>query len=62
MVGGLKIILLCVALVSSKLQHTLCSLLPGYYQCDMDVGEMFLNIPFHHEIRPYAWVDITHVR
>ena len=24
-------------------QHTLRSLMPGYYQCDMDVGEMFLN-------------------
>ena len=25
--------------------HTICALLPGYSQYDMDVGEMFLNYP-----------------
>jgi len=43
-------------------QYTLRSLLPGYHQCDMDVGEMFLNFPLHKDIRPYAGVDITHMR
>ena len=28
----------------------------------MDIGEMFLNFPLHTSLRPYAGVDITHVR
>ena len=43
-------------------QHTLRSLLTGYHQCDMDVGEIFLNYWLNPELRPYAGVDITHVR
>ena len=43
-------------------QHILCSLLPGYYQCNIDVGEMFMNFPLHHRSRLSAGVDITHVR
>ena len=43
-------------------QQTIRSLLPEYYQCDMDIGEMFLNFPLHTSLRPYAGVDITHVR
>lgn len=44
------------------MQHTLRSLLPNYYQCDMDVGEMFLNFMLHPALRPYSGVDITHIR
>jgi hypothetical protein len=44
------------------MQHTLRSLLPGYYQCDMDVGEMFLNYWLHPDLRPYAGVDVTHLQ
>ena len=44
------------------MQHTLRSLLPGYYQCDMDVGEMFLNFPLHPDVRPYSGVDVTYMR
>ena len=43
-------------------QHTLRSLLPGYYQCNMDVGKMFLNFPLHNDIRSRVGVDITHVK
>ena len=43
-------------------QHTLCALLPGYSQCDTDVGEMFLNSPLHTNFRPLAGVDITHIK
>ena len=43
-------------------QHTLRSLLPGYFQCDMDAGEMFLNFHLHPDVQPYAGVDVTHVR
>ena len=40
-------------------QHTLCPLLP---ECDMDVGEIFLNFPLHPDLRPFAQVDITHIK
>ena len=42
--------------------HTLRSLLKGYYGADLDVGEMFLNWWLGTELRPYAGVDVTHVR
>ena len=39
------------------------SLLDKYWQSDMDVGEMLLNFPLlGSPIRPYAGVDINHVR
>ena len=44
------------------MQHTLRSLLGGYWQCDMDVGEMFLNFPLALGMRPYAGVDVTYTR
>ena len=44
------------------MRHSLRSLLPGYFQCDMDVGEMFLNFWLHRFLRPYVGVDVTHVR
>ena len=28
----------------------------------MDVGEMFLNFPLHPDLRPFAGVDITHIK
>ena len=37
---------------------TLRSLLPGYYQCDMDSREMFLNFWLHRFLCPYARVDV----
>ena len=42
--------------------HTFRSLSAGYYQADMDVGEMFLNFPLHEELRALAGVGITHLR
>ena len=42
-------------------QHTLCVLLSGNSQCDMEMGEMFLNFPLHPDLRPFAGVDITHI-
>ena len=39
--------------------NTLRGLLPGYYQADLDVGEMFLCFPLGAEMRPYAGVDVT---
>ena len=44
------------------IRHTLRSLMAGYFQCDMDVGEMFLNFWLHTVLCPYAGVDVSHVR
>ena len=44
------------------MRHTLRSLLPGYYQCDGDIGEMFLNFMVHEMLRELSGVDISHVR
>ena len=44
------------------MRHTLRSLLPGYYQCDADIGEMFLNFMLHEMLRELSGVDISHVR
>ena len=42
-------------------RHTLCSLLPGYSQCNLDIGEMFLNFMFHDTMKEMSGVDIKHV-
>ena len=42
--------------------HTARSLMPGYYQCDMGISEMFLNFLLHEELQQLSGVDISHVR
>jgi len=44
------------------LRHTLRSLLPGYYQGDIDIAEMFLNFNLGKELLPFAGVDVSHVK
>lgn len=43
-------------------KHTLRSLVPGYYQCDLDIGEMFLNFLLHEFLKQYSGVDVKDVR
>ena len=43
-------------------QHNLQALPPGYPQCDMEIGEIFLNFPLHTELRSFAGVEITPVK
>lgn len=43
-------------------KQTTRSLLPGYSQCDMDIGEMFLNFLLHEKLKEMAGVDIRYVR
>ena len=35
-------------------QHNIRALLLVYSQCDMDVGQMFLNLPLQPDLRPFA--------
>jgi hypothetical protein len=43
-------------------EHTLRSLLPDYFQSDLDIAEMFLCFNLHVSMRPYAGVDVTLMR
>ena len=43
-------------------RQTLRSLLPGYQQCDMDVGAMLFNFLFHEELKQLSGVEVTNVR
>ena len=42
--------------------YTLKSLIPGYFQCNMDVGEIFLNLWLNKFLHLYAGVDVGPVR
>ena len=42
--------------------HTLRSLMPGYYQCDLDIGEIFPNYLLHATLKRLSGVDVRHVR
>ena len=46
----------------SYITHTARSLIPGYCQCDMNIGKMFLNFLLHKELQQLSGVDISHVR
>ena len=41
--------------------HTLCSLLLGYSQCDLDIGEMFLNFLLTNTMKEMLGVVTHHV-
>jgi hypothetical protein len=43
-------------------KHTLRALLPGYFQCNLDMGEQFLNYPLHMELHKFLGVDVSGVR
>ena len=43
-------------------RHTLRALLPGYYQCDLDIGEMFVNFLLNDFPKQYSGVYIRDVR
>ena len=45
-----------------SVKHTLRSLMSGYYQCDLDVGEQFLNFKLHEALRQLSGVDVREVR
>ncbi|KAL7521106.1 LOW QUALITY PROTEIN: hypothetical protein ACHAWX_005796 [Stephanocyclus meneghinianus] len=42
--------------------YVLQSLRLGYYQADMDIGEMFPNFILGEQLHPYSGVDVTHIR
>ena len=43
-------------------KQTLRALFPGHFQCDLDMGEQFLNYPLHTDLREYSGVDVSEVR
>ncbi len=44
-----------------SVKHTLHALREGYYQCDLDVGEQFLNYKLHEHMRGLSGVDVREV-
>ena len=40
--------------------HTLRSSMQGYYQCDLDIGEMFLNYLLRGTLKKLSGVDVRH--
>ena len=42
-------------------RQTLRSLFPDYSQCDLDIGEMFLNFLLDYTMREPPVVDVQHV-
>ncbi len=43
-------------------RETLRAILPGFYQCDLDVQDQFLNYKLHKSLREYSGVDVHRVR
>jgi hypothetical protein len=41
---------------------TLRAILPGFFQCDLDVQDQFLNYKLHKSMREYSGVDVQGVR
>lgn len=44
------------------LLYVVRSLMSGYFQADMDIGEMFPNFMLGERLRPYSGVDVSHIR
>jgi hypothetical protein len=59
---GLNDVLWALLFGLPMVKQTLRALLPGYCQCDLDVGEQFLNYPLHSDLREYSGVDVGGVR
>ncbi len=43
-------------------KQVLRALLPGYCQCDLDVGKQFLNYPLHSDLGEFSGEDVSGVR
>ncbi len=43
-------------------QETLRAIMPGFYLCDLDVQDQFLNFKLHNSLREYSGVDVHGVR
>ncbi len=43
-------------------KETLWALLPGFYQCDLDVQDHFLNLNLHKLLWEYSGVDVHEVQ
>jgi len=55
---GLNVFLWAPRFGLPTVKQTLRALLAGYCQCDLDVGEQFLNFPLHTDLREYSGVDV----
>ncbi len=43
-------------------RETLRAILPGFFQCDLNVQDQFLNFKLHRSMQEYSGVDVSHVQ
>jgi hypothetical protein len=43
-------------------RETLRAIIPGFYQCDLDVQDQFLNFKLHQSLHEYSGVEVHRVR
>ncbi len=58
---GLNYVLWAPRFDLPAVKQTLRAPLPGYMQCDLDVGEQFPNYYLHEELRQYSGVDVREI-
>ncbi len=56
---GLNDVLWAPCFAPPTVKQMLRALLPGYMQCDLDVGEQFPNFYLHKELRKYSLQILT---
>ena len=59
---GLNDILYAPHFSLPTVRETLHAILPGFYQCDLDIQDQFLNFILHKHMREYSGVDDRKVR
>ncbi len=58
---GLNEVLWATRFGPPTIKQMLHALLLGYFQCDLDVGEQFLNYPLHTNLREFLGMDVSGV-
>ena len=58
---GLNDILYAPHFSLPTVRETLHAILPGFYQCDLDIQDQFLNFILHKHMREYSGVDVRKV-
>ncbi len=59
---GLNDILYALRFSLPTVRETLWAILPGFFQCNLDVQDQFLNFKLHRNLQEYSGVDVSQVR
>ncbi len=58
---GLNDVLYALHFGLPTVQETLRDIIPGFYQCDLDMQDQFLNFKLHKSLHEYSGVDVHEV-